>query len=95
MEADIRLQEERNGPAEARRELIVAGMRSKVEGTLHFFERSPPAAVNIGAIAAASALAHLDFRFPEVPWRLERPRLRDCYEDFARRPSMSQTVFYQ
>jgi glutathione S-transferase len=45
----------------------------------------------VGEIAAACALAYLDFRFPTEPWRISRPRLADWFETIGARPSMRAT----
>jgi glutathione S-transferase len=49
------------------------------------------AEVTTGAIAAASALSYLDFRFAHRPWRDGRPKLAAFYETFDQRPSMQAT----
>lgn len=51
------------------------------------------AAADIGHIAAACALGHLDFRFAADDWRAGRPRLSAWYAEFARRPSMRATEY--
>ncbi len=53
------------------------------------FAAGPP---TIGAVAAACALAYLDFRFPEDDWRAGRPALSTWFGAFSQRPSMVQTV---
>ena len=50
------------------------------------------ARVDIGTIAAACALSYLDFRFPDLGWRQQRPRLAAWLTMFAARPSMAATV---
>jgi glutathione S-transferase len=93
MEADLRWMEERNRPDAERRVGHFNGMRAKVESGLDALESMPLEAVTVGTIATASALAHLDFRFPEAPWRPGRPRLAAWFESFAARPSMRATQF--
>lgn len=46
----------------------------------------------IGQISVASSLGWLDFRFPDLDWRGERPGLADWFEGISDRPSMMQTV---
>jgi glutathione S-transferase len=93
MESDLRwLEESRLDPLQ-RREQYVASMKAKIAAGLDSIEAAPPSAVTIGEIALASALAHLDFRFPGDPWRLSRPRLSAWFEVFAARPSMVVTEF--
>lgn len=47
--------------------------------------------VTIGQIAAACALGYRDFRFADVDWRSEHPKLADWFAIFAERPSMTAT----
>lgn len=93
MEADIRWLEEKRRPPAEQRAAIISGMRAKIDGALDQIESAPPASVTVGSIALASALAHLDFRFPEAPWRAGRPRLAAWFETFANRPAMAATGF--
>lgn len=93
MDSDIRWLEEKRRPQPEQRQPIVAGMRHKIDGALDRIESDPPEGVNAGTIATASALAHLDFRFPEAPWRPRRPRLDAWFQTFAMRPSMLATEF--
>ena len=93
MEADLRWMEERGQPIERRREAIVAGTSAKIWASLDRIEADLPVGATVGAIAVASALAHLDFRFPDAPWRPGRPRLEPWFADFSRRPSMIATAF--
>ena len=46
---------------------------------------------HIGSITAACALAYLDFRFADEPWRPGREALSDWFEDWCQRPSMADT----
>jgi glutathione S-transferase len=48
--------------------------------------------VTAGSIAVAVALAYLDFRLPDWPWRDNRPKLRAFHEAFSARPSMQATA---
>ncbi|MEQ1899268.1 MAG: glutathione S-transferase [Devosia sp.] len=93
MEADLRWMEERNRPLEQRREPHAVGMKSKIDAGLALLEREPPEGLTIGAVAVGSALAHLDFRFPDLLWRPARPRLASWFETFGARPSMRATMF--
>jgi glutathione S-transferase len=92
MEADIRWMEERRLPEPERRESVVAGMRAKITAALDSVE-APPTGLTVGAIAMASALAHLDFRLPDLQWRSGRPRLDAWFAAFSARPSMVATDF--
>ena len=46
----------------------------------------------IGQISVACSLGWLDFRFPDLDWRQDRPGLADWFEGVYERPSMMQTV---
>jgi glutathione S-transferase len=93
MEADLRLLEERKHLSNGHRDSLAAGMRRKIANALDGLEAAPPSAVTVGAVALGSALAHLDFRFPDEPWRTGRPKLTAWFEGFAARPSMRATPF--
>jgi glutathione S-transferase len=93
MEADLRWLEERRLPEPEWRRAMIAGMQVKLEAALDSLDAAPPSTITVGAIALASALAHLDFRFADAPWRTGRPRLAAWFETFAARPSMTATAF--
>ncbi len=48
--------------------------------------------LTIGHIAVACSIGWLDFRFPDLDWRAERPGLAEWFEAFSERPSMTATV---
>ena len=48
--------------------------------------------LNIGHIAMGCALGYIDFRHAARNWRAEAPALAEWYEEFAARPSMSETA---
>ncbi len=53
----------------------------------------PAAAMpTIGALAVAAALAYLDLRFADEPWRPSRPRLAQWYAGFSSRRSWRSTA---
>jgi len=93
MEADLRLLEERKQVQNGHRDAIAAGMRCKIRKALNSLEAWPPAGLTIGEVSLGSALAHLDFRFPDEPWRPGRPKLAAWFETFSARPSMQATPF--
>jgi glutathione S-transferase len=93
MEADVRWLEEKRRPPAEQRQPIITGTRRKIDGALDLMERELPGGVTVGSIATASALAHLDFRFPEERWRSKRPRLSQWFAAFAKRPSMAATEY--
>jgi glutathione S-transferase len=93
MEADLRLLEERKHLQNGHRDALAAGMRGKIAAALDALEAARPTGITVGAVALGSALAHLDFRFPDEPWRPGRPRLSAWFATFAARPSMRATSF--
>lgn len=48
--------------------------------------------INLGTLTIGCALGYLDFRYPDEPWREGRPALAAWYQEFARRPAMTETV---
>ncbi len=48
--------------------------------------------LTIGHIAVACSIGWLDFRFPDLDWRADRPDLAEWFEAFGERPSMTATV---
>jgi len=48
--------------------------------------------LNIGHIAIACTLGHLDFRWEFLDWRKDSPQLAAWYRDFSRRPSAIATL---
>jgi glutathione S-transferase len=95
METDLRWLDERFREEAYRLPAQIEACRIKIVSGLDALEADPPpaAGVNIGHIATASALAHLDFRFPDLGWRNGHPRLAAWHEAFSRRPSMVATAF--
>lgn len=55
--------------------------------------RTPPPGTrfDLGDISLACGLAYLDFRLPEVDWRLRYPELAGWLDDVSCRPSMQAT----
>jgi len=47
--------------------------------------------VDIGTIAAACACGYMDFRYADMQWRQDRPKLAAWYEKFSKRPSIAMT----
>ncbi len=47
--------------------------------------------ITMGQIAVGCALAYRDFRFADVNWRIDRPKLTDWFNEFAARPAMTAT----
>jgi glutathione S-transferase len=49
-------------------------------------------ATNLGSIAVACALGYLDFRLPEIDWRLDHPQLANIYAALSNLPGMQATL---
>jgi glutathione S-transferase len=68
----------------------------KTRRILDALERQAPALdatpMNLGHIAIACALGHLDFRWQALDWRVDRPQLAAWYHAFSERPSAIATV---
>jgi len=47
---------------------------------------------DLGDITLACALAYMDFRLPEIPWRASRPALALWLDQVSQRPSMLATA---
>ncbi|MBA16677.1 MAG: glutathione S-transferase [Sphingomonas sp.] len=75
----------------------VHGYAAKVSAVLDAMEADAPAlaiaAPDIGAIAIGVALAYLDFRASDTPWREGRPALAAWERDFAQHPAMLAAPF--
>jgi glutathione S-transferase len=74
-------------------EAFAAAFLAKTNATLDQLEGETDslAALTIGSIAVAVALAHLDFRFAADGWRDRRPKLAAWHAGFSERPSMRAT----
>lgn len=48
--------------------------------------------LTIGQVAVGCSVGWLDFRFPDLGWRQDRPGLAEWFEGFNERPSMTATV---
>jgi glutathione S-transferase len=73
-----------------------AGQLQKVESSLDGLEADwtvyLAGHVNIGVFNAGCLLGYLDFRFSELEWRKNRPKLAAWFEGFSKRPSMAKTA---
>src|SRR5262245_3915863 len=96
MEAIVLRLGEQNRAKEVQSESHLAAYRLKIASALDQIEAEgagPAGAPDIGQIAVACALGHLDFRFAADDWRAGRPGLAAWYAEFARRPSMRETEY--
>jgi glutathione S-transferase len=82
---------ERRRPASRQSDDWLARQRRAIERTL---EKLAPTIdrFDLGDITLACALAYLDFRLPEITWRLAHPALRKWLDEVNRRPSMQATT---
>ena len=80
-------------PEELRWDAWIDGQRRKVRGGLDALERETlDGTVDIGTITISCALGYLDFRQIEEGWRATRPQLAAWFAEFARRPSLQETI---
>lgn len=90
----LRLLETRR-PEEVRYEKWIARQTATVFRAMDALEsevdglEGPP---GIGQVAVGCSLGWLDFRFPDLGWRQDRPGLAEWFEGFSERPSMTATV---
>lgn len=79
----------------------VARQMGKIEAVLEVMDRDlgdktwccPGVQPSLADMAVGCALAYLDFRFPEVPWRARYPRLAQLLDErLMPRSSFSETV---
>src|SRR5262245_8108752 len=82
-------------PAEQQSKPYLASFAARNEATLASLERETPdlesSAFSIGHVAIGCALAYLDFRFADRPWRNDHPRLAGWHATFLARPSVRAT----
>jgi glutathione S-transferase len=69
----------------------LAAILSVLEGEAADLEAAP---FGIGQAAIGAALAYLDFRFGDVAWRPDHPRLAAWHAGFSARPSAVATAFW-
>jgi glutathione S-transferase len=78
---------ERRRPAERQWDGRIGRLRRAIDRTLN--QVTPVSGrFDLGDITLACALAYMDFRLPEIPWRSTHPRLAQWLEEVSRRPSM-------
>jgi glutathione S-transferase len=83
---------ERRRPAEQQWAAWAARQRRAVERAVKVVGVPPAGRFDLGDITLACALAYLDFRLPEIPWRRVHGGLGDWVDEISRRPSMLATV---
>jgi glutathione S-transferase len=73
----------------------VAGQRGKIDGGLAALEKAQPgfgSQFRIGQVGAACVLGYLDFRFPDIAWRSQYPRLAAWFAEASNRASIKETL---
>jgi len=95
MEVNVARLGESNRPPASQSATHLASYRRKSAAVLDELETQSTGwgRLQIGQIAVACALAHLDFRFAADDWRAGRARLAAWYDVFAARPSMRATEY--
>src|SRR5262245_19884281 len=96
MELNIARLGEMNRPPAGQSATHLSSFAVKTGATLDCLERQASdlgGTLQLGGIAVACALAHLDFRFAAEDWRAGRGRLAAWYAEFAARPSMRATEY--
>lgn len=64
---------------------------AKIMRSFAYLETHLPADDDMGSISVASAIGWLDFRFPELAWRDQAPKLTQWFDKFSQRESFSST----
>lgn len=82
---------EQSRPEPFRYDKWVDAQLGKVIRGFAFLDQNLPAEADIGAVAVASAIGWLDFRFPDLAWRDKAPALSLWFDRFSKRPSFVST----
>jgi glutathione S-transferase len=94
---DVLLQwsRERARPEPKRTDGYAPALEAKVSSAIDAFAQMTvsldAAPFGLGHAAITSALGYLDFRYQEVDWRADHPRLRDWFARCMARPSCAST----
>ncbi|OPA96388.1 glutathione S-transferase [Pseudomonas fluorescens] len=82
-------------PADKHWDQWLAEQRNKIRRSVAELEQDAVAELSghfdIAALGVACALAYLDFRHPDLQWRLANPKLAAWHAEVSQRPSMQQT----
>jgi len=73
----------------ARQAAVVGRAMDDLDGEADAMAKGP---VTIGHVAVGCSLGWLDFRFPDLGWRKQRPALADWFDDFSERKSMAASA---
>lgn len=86
-----RNEREREHPAE----VFLEAFRTKFDATLDNLEQDAEGLAEtpfgIGHVAIGCGLSYIDFRFPDLDWRRDRPRISEWHASFSERPSVRAT----
>jgi len=86
---------ERDKPEQAQLPVLLDSFALKTRTALDHLERHAPdlaaTRFGIGHIAIGCCLSYLDFRFPDLDWRVGHPALATWHESFCARPSAQAT----
>ena len=95
MDAAVNARYERGlRPAEKQWDDWVNGQMKKVHGALKAFDAVAASfddRIDAGIIGAACACGYLDFRYPNLGWRVMHPALGAWYAKFSERKSIQET----
>ncbi len=94
----VNLVYEKRRPAERQHEFYLDRWRrqaSRLIGALDGELALLRGPLSVGSIAAVSALAHYDFRHPEIDWRTPYPALAGWLDEMSERESFAQTKPYE
>jgi glutathione S-transferase len=96
LEAGMLARIEELRPADKRWSLWSHVQLLKVTNALNAIEAEAdllaPSVFTVGDVALACALGWLDFRYPDLPWRKDRPALERWYGDVSKRPAVARTA---
>jgi glutathione S-transferase len=79
-------------PEQFRYEKWSKAQGGKLDRAFAYLDTHVPERADIGAIAVASTLGWLDFRFPDLGWRGKTPRLASWFSTFSQRESFATTA---
>jgi glutathione S-transferase len=88
---------ERRRPADKTMDGVALACLGKVRTALHWLETGgdlpADAPLTIAHVSIGAALAYADFRFSDLGWRKDCPRLAAWFDAISQRPSFTATIF--
>lgn len=93
MDALLLFRQERNKTEDKQTQAWLSAFALKTDATLRYLQENvadiETADFDMGAITIGCALSYLDYRFPDLDWRLRAPEVARWHaETFVRRPSV-------